>query len=109
MSRAPSGPDALVPLAEAEAGASAQRAPHPRVTRPGGHPAPAPQNRCQIRADAHVTSGRQRRSAGNWHLVHHFDTEAFERHDLARVIGQQADGVQTQIGEDLGAQAVFML
>src|ERR1035437_3159534 len=42
-------------------------------------------------------------------LVHHLDAEAFERHDLPGMVGQQADGVQSQVGEDLRADAVLVL
>ena len=42
-------------------------------------------------------------------LIHHFDAEAFERHDLPRMVGQQADGMQPQIGEYLRADTVLVL
>ena len=47
--------------------------------------------------------------AYNRDLVHHFDAKALQRHNLARMIGQQADGVQTQVGENLRSQTVFVL
>ena len=43
------------------------------------------------------------------HLFHNLDAKAFQRHDLARMVGQQADGVQTQVGKNLRADAAFML
>src|ERR1035438_389234 len=42
-------------------------------------------------------------------LIHHLDAEAFERHDLPRMVGQQTDRVQPQIGEYLRPDAVFVL
>ena len=42
-------------------------------------------------------------------LPHNLDAEAFERHDSARVIGEQADGMQAQVREDLRADAVLVL
>src|ERR1017187_1215057 len=42
-------------------------------------------------------------------LLHHLDAETFQGHDLPRMIGQQADGVQPQVGENLRADAVLVL
>ena len=42
-------------------------------------------------------------------LLHDLDAEPFQRHDLARMIGQQPDGVQPQIGKNLRADAAFVL
>ena len=43
----------------------------------------------------------------NRHLLHDLDAEAFQRDNLARVIGQQADGVEAEVGENLRSQAYF--
>src|SRR6266404_1481264 len=53
-------------------------------------------------------SGLDRRR-GNRHLFHNFDAEPLERYDLARVVGEQPDGVQPQIRKDLRADAAFVL
>ena len=42
-------------------------------------------------------------------LFHDLDAKPFQRHDLARMVGQQADGVQAQIGKNLRADAAFVL
>ena len=43
------------------------------------------------------------------HLLHDLDAEAFQRDNLARVIGQQANGVEAEIGKNLRADAVLVL
>ena len=43
------------------------------------------------------------------HLIHDFDAEAFQRHDLSRMIGQQPDRVQTQVGKNLRTDPVLVL
>src|ERR1700761_8593907 len=53
---------------------------------------------------ARVASGSADRN-----LFDDLDPESFERHDAARVIGQQADRVEAKVGENLGADAHFML
>src|SRR5450432_3387120 len=42
-------------------------------------------------------------------LVHDFDAKSFQRDDFPRMIGEQPDGVQPQVGQNLGADAVFVL
>ncbi len=42
-------------------------------------------------------------------LLDDLDAEAFEAGDFARMIGQQADALEVQVGEDLGADADFAL
>jgi hypothetical protein len=42
-------------------------------------------------------------------LFHDLDPVCFQADYFARMIGQQADGVQPEVGEDLGAQAAFVL
>jgi hypothetical protein len=42
-------------------------------------------------------------------LVDDFDAEGFEGDELAGVVGEEADAVETEIGEDLGADADFVL
>ena len=41
--------------------------------------------------------------------VDDFDAEPFEPDDFAGVIGEEADGVEVEIGEDLGSDACIVL
>ncbi len=49
------------------------------------------------------------RNLRDWDLIYDFDTEAFERNDLAGMVGKQANGVQSQIGEYLRSDSVLVL
>src|SRR5438552_11192061 len=42
-------------------------------------------------------------------LVHDFDPKPFHRHNLAGVVRQQPDRVQSEIGQDLRADAALVL
>ena len=46
---------------------------------------------------------------GDWDLLDDFDAEAFEAGYFARVIGEQADALEVEVGEDLRADADFAL
>lgn len=45
----------------------------------------------------------------NRHLRGNLDAEAFETNHFARVVGQQANPVQTEVSQDLGAESGFVL
>lgn len=42
-------------------------------------------------------------------LLYDSDSEAFQGYDSSGVVGQEADSVEAEVGEDLGAQAYFVL
>jgi len=42
-------------------------------------------------------------------LVYYFDAEGFEGYYFAGVIGEETDGVEAEVGQDLGADAVLVL
>jgi hypothetical protein len=48
-------------------------------------------------------------SLKNRSLFHYFDTETLKSDDFARVVGQQPDAPETQIGKNLSTDADFML
>ena len=50
-----------------------------------------------------VAGGRDR------YLLDDFDAEAFETGDFARVIGEQTNALEVQVGEDLRSDADFAL
>jgi len=43
------------------------------------------------------------------HLFDYLNSEAFQGDDAAGMVGEEADGVEAEVGQDLGADAVFVL